>query len=233
MGGAAKRTPSSPHFPSPFPPQPTDPNHPAVSFLHDPEPAGVLSDSEANIVGLSSWNPALSYDPDRMSATPYSISKTSRDSAVRVPPPPPSYVAGEFEAYTGNMEHGNSETETEKQSFGPSPYPQPLFQAGELSEYESVFEHGGEERETEGFMPHYFFPSQGFWEFPAVFFSAGPMHMSSPWFDPNIYYPFLTPPGAFSHYHSNYETGGDYWDKVGYERVYGPQYEYEPMHVKN
>lgn len=87
------------------------------------------------------------------------------------------------------QEHGNSEMEAEEQmfsSFGPSP--QPVLQTGELSEYESILEYGHEEREMEEkvFMPHYSFPSQGFWELPVIFNSAGPMHSSSQWLEANL-----------------------------------------------
>lgn len=151
MGGAAKMA--------------SDPDHPAIWFLHDSDPTGVLSNSKANIDSPSWWNPVLSYDVVRNSA-----SKTSHYSVTVLPPPPP-YIPREFEAYVGNLEHGNSEMEAEEQmfsSFGPSP--QPVFQAGELSEYESISEYGHEERETEeeAFMPHYSFPSKGFWELPVV-----------------------------------------------------------------
>lgn len=230
MGGAAKRPSPPPLVPSWFPLLPPDPYHPTVSLLRDPEPTAFLS-KRANMDDPPSRNPALSSDLVRKSATPYSISKTSPHREVSALPPPPSYTAGEFEAYVGNVEHGNSETETEQQPFGSlGPYPEPGFQAGELSKYESIFEHGNEERETEGdgFMPHYSFPSQGFWKFPAVFPFAGRRHPSSQRPEPSINDPFLPAqiPGAFSHFHSKYETGGDYWDEMGYGRFNYPKAEY-------
>lgn len=225
MGGAAKM---ASYVSSWFPPPPTAPDHPAVSFLHDPEPTGVFSNSKANIDSPSWWNPVLRYDVVSNSATPYSASKTSHYSDVRVLPPPPPYIPGEFEAYTGNLEHGNSEMEAEVQvtsSSGPSP--QPVFQAGELSEHEYISEFGHEERETEEeAIPHYSFPSQGFWESPVVFASAGPMRPSSRWLEADLKYPsFSGPvaPGRLSHFHSKYETGGNYWDEVGYDRFYYPK----------
>lgn len=222
MGGAAIMASSASHVSSWFPPLPTDPDHPAISFLHDPDPTGVLS--KANIDSPSWWNPVLSYDVVRNSATPDSASKTSHYSVTVLPPPPP-YIPREFEAYVGNLEHGNSEMEAEEQmfsSFGPSP--QPVFQA----EYESISEYGHEERETEEevFMPHYSFPSQGFWDLPVVFNSAGPMHSSSQWLEANLNYPFSGPvaPPMLSHFHSMYKTGGKYWDEVGYDGFYYPNY---------
>lgn len=230
MGGVAKRPSPPPLVPSWFPLLPPDPYHPTISLLRDPEPTAFLS-KRANMDDPPSRNPALGSDLVRKSATPHSISKTSPHREVSALPPPPAYTAGEFEAYLGNVEHGNSETETEQQPFGSlGPYPEPGFQAGELSKYESIFEHGNEERETEGdgFMPHYSFPSQGFWKFPAVFPFAGRRHPSSPRPEPNINDPFLPAqiPGAFSHFRSKYETGGDYWDEMGYGRFNYPKAEY-------
>lgn len=178
-----------------------------------------------------SWNLLLGYDLFREAATPYPVSQTSQHREVGALPPPPSYAAGEFEAYVGNVEHGNSETETEQQPSGSlGPHPEPVFQAGELSEYESIFEHGHEERETEedGFMPHYSFPSHGLWEFPAVLPFAARRHPSSPRRDASVNGPYLPAqiPGAFSHFHSKYESGGDYWDEVGYGRFGYPEAEY-------
>lgn len=220
MGGAAVMASSASHVSSWFPLPPTDPDHPAVSFLHDPDPTGVLS--KANIDSPSWGNPVLSYDVVRNSA-----SKTSHYPVTVLPPSPP-YIPWEFEAYVGNLEHGNSEMEAEEQmfsSFGPSP--QPVFQAGEMSEYESILAYGHEERETEEevFMPHYSFPSQGFWNLPVVFNSAGPMRSSSQWLEANLKYPFSGPvaPRMLSHFHSMYKTGGKYWDGVGYDGFYYPK----------
>lgn len=221
MGGVAETPSSAPLVSSWFPFLPPDPHHPAVSLLRDA--AGFLSNAGANMDDPPSWNPVLSYELLRKSATPYSMSVTSQHRDVSALPPPPLYEAGEFEAYVGNVEHGSSETEAEHQPFGSSgPYPEPVFQAGELSEYESIYEHENEERETEGdgFMPHYSFPSQEFWEFPAVSPFAGARHPSSQRLEPSVNDPFRPGqiPGAFSHFHSKYETGGDYWDEVGYGR---------------
>lgn len=220
MGGAAQRPSSAPLDTSWFPLLPPDLYHPAVSL---PEPTQFLPNAGANMADPPSWNPALSYDLVRKPATPHSPSKTSQHSDVSALPPPPEYVAGELEAYVGNEERGNSETETEQQPFGSwGPYPELLFRAGELSQYESVFEHGNEERETEvdGFMPHYSFPPQGFWKFPAVFPVPGPRPPSSLRLEPSMNSPFLPGrvPGAFSHFQSKYQRGGDYWDEVGFRR---------------
>lgn len=215
MGGVAQKPSSSPLVSSWFRLLPPDLYHPAVSL---PGLTEFLPDVRANMDDPPSWNPVLSYDL-RKSATPYSTSMTSQHGEVSALPPLPSYVAGEFEAYVGNVEHGNSERETEQQPFGSwGPFPEPVFQAGELSQYESIFEHGNEERETEadGFMPHYSFPPQGFWRFPRVFPVTRPRHPS----EPSMNDPFFPAriPGAFSHFQSKYERGGNYWDEAGFRR---------------
>ncbi|CAG10071.1 unnamed protein product [Tetraodon nigroviridis] len=151
MGDTSKGPSSSPLLSPWFPLLPPDPYHPALSLLRDPEPIGFLSNSGASMDNPSSWNPVFSYDLVGKPVTPYSIWETSQHHDISALPPPPSYVAGEFEAYVGDVEHGNSETEAEQLGFGfLGPYPEPAFQAGELSEYEFILEHGNEERETEG-----------------------------------------------------------------------------------
>lgn len=96
MGGAAKMASSVSHVSSWFPPLPTDPDHSAILFLHYPDQTGVLLNSKANIDSPSWWNPVLSYDVVRNSA-----SKTSHYSVTVLPPPPP-HIPREFEAYVGN-----------------------------------------------------------------------------------------------------------------------------------
>lgn len=213
---------SAPRLSSWFPLPPADPGHAAVS-----EPPGVPWNRKANIDGPSRWNPGLSYDLVRKSAAPYWLLKPARYSDVL--PPPPSYMPAESEAYAESLEHANSEAEAEAPMFGSSgPSPDPVFQAGELREYESILEFGNEERETEeeGFVPHYSFSPHGFWEFPVAFASAGPVRSSSQRLDANMKYPPSAgpvPPGTLSHFHSNYEAGGNYWDEVGYERFLYPK----------
>lgn len=238
MGDTSKGPSSSPLLSPWFPLLPPDPYHPALSLLRDPEPIGFLSNSGASMDNPSSWNPVFSYDLVGKPVTPYSIWETSQHHDISALPPPPSYVAGEFEAYVGDVEHGNSETEAEQLGFGfLGPYPEPAFQAGELSEYEFILEHGNEERETEGdgFMPHYSFPSQGFWEFPAVFPSVGPRHPSFQRLEPSINHPVLPGPipGAFSHFHSKYQTGEDFWDEGGYGRFHYPEVEHQTVYSEN
>lgn len=110
-------------------------------------------------------------------------------------------------------------------SFAPSP--QPVLQAGKLSEYESILEYGHKEMEMEEevFMPHYSFPSQGFWELSVIFNSAGPMHSSSQRLEANLKYPFSGPvaPSMLSQLHLMYKTSGKYWDEVGYGGFYYPK----------
>ena len=231
-GGGGAKTPSyAPLLSSWFPLLPPDLYHPAVSLLRGPEPTGFLSNARANIDDPPSWNPVLAHDLVRKSVTPYSTSKTSDAGAL----PPPAYIAGDLESYVGNVDQGHSETEAEQQPFGSwGPYPEPVFQAGELSQYESIFEHGNEERETDGdgFVPHYSFPSQGFWELPANFALAGPRPPSSQRLLKPITDDPLLPgqvPGALSHFHSKYEKGSDYWDEVGYGRFHHPKVKYEPF----
>lgn len=229
MGGVADVASSAPRVSSWFPMPPADPGHAAIRSLQDPEPSGLLWNSKANIDGPSRWNPGLTYDLVRKSAAPYLLLKPSRYSDVRVLPPPPSYIPAESEAYVENLGHGNSGAEAEAQMFGSSgPCPDPVLKAGGLSEYESILEFGNDDRETEeeGFVPHYSFSPQGFWEFPVVFASAGPIRSSSQRLEANTKYPPCAgpvPPGTPSHFHSNYEAGGNYWDEVGYERFYYPK----------
>lgn len=178
--------------------------------------------------------------PAQPSSVSYPVSTTSYTSQpgpdVGLPPPPPLYQAGELEHYEENLEHGDLERETEELSFPappPPPYPGPDFQAGELSRYESVYEHGNTERETEdqGFMPvpPYLPAELGAEELSAHSISEeGPKELVSEHLrpiGPSYYYLFLTgqlPPGAYSHFQSDYETGSDHWDEDHYERYHYP-----------
>lgn len=222
-----------------FPPQPSDVNHPAVSYLYEPVRGGVYSSPKTNqanpttgVSSVASWNSAPSWDPVEDSVTTNTVSKTSR------PLPeadvfPPSFVAGELETYVEKLETGDTEMETEELSFGPpppppAPYPEPVYQGGEFSKYASIFEHGNEERETEeqGFLPPYSAPPNAY-KLPVASPEESERSVSQG-FQPNLYPLFMTgqlPPGTLSHFQSDYETGGDHWGEVHYERYYYPEAE--------
>lgn len=229
---------SSPSFPS----QPSDVNHPAVSYLYEPVRGGEYSSPKTNqanpttgVSSVASWSSAPSWDPAEDSVTPYTVSRTSQpitEAGVF----PPSFVAGELETYQENLEAGVSEMETEEFSSRPplpppAPYPEPFYQAGEFSNYASIVEHGNEERETEdqGFLPPYSSPPKAY-KLPVVSpeVSAPEDSDHSQGFQPNLYRLFMRgqlPPGTLSHFRSDYETGGDHWDEVHYERYYYPEAE--------
>lgn len=229
-----------------FRPPPTDMIDAAVSFFHDPVRRGGLTNTKPSsnlarsLPGVSSRNYGPNYDPVGEPVPAYTLSGKSQSSDDVVPPH--SFMAGELEDYIGNLEHGNSEVETEELNFGllsPShPYLRPAFQAGELIEYGSIMEHGDEEREIEeqGFMPHYFFTPQGVQELPTISMSPGHMYPFSQRLELNMRYPFLSgerPPGTMLHFHSDFETGGDHWDEVHYERYHYPKPEHEEHPMKN
>ncbi len=211
-------------------------NHPAVSFLYEPEDevySGSETDPEIPSPAMStvaSWGPDLSWAPaeEESFSVLYETSEPSPD--LSLPPPPPLYQAGELANYENNFEHGDSEMETEEFSFmpplPPEPYPGPAYQAGELSKYASVFEHGNEESETE---------EQGFVSMvpPGAELSLAPMSegLEQPVaqelgpLGPNEYYLFLTgqlPPGTVTHFQSDYKTSRDHWGEVHYERYHYP-----------
>ncbi|XP_070833372.1 uncharacterized protein [Chaetodon trifascialis] len=225
------------------PAQPSGVNHPAVSFFYEPANEGVYSGPDAypanpatGVSGVASWTPTLGWNPVEESTTGYTVSRTSEPLPdIGLPPPPPFFQAGGLETYHGNLEHGNSEMETEETSFLlPPPPPVPHqgsgFQAGELMNYESIFEHGNEERETEeqGFMPlpPYAAAPQGAQLSAAASTFEGPVQPVSQELGslgPNEYYLFLTgqlPPGTVSHFESDYEAGSDHWSEVHYEKYY-------------
>lgn len=230
-----------------FPPQPSDVNHPAVSYSYEPVRGGMYSSPKTNqanpttgVSSVASWNSAPSWDPVEDSELTYTVSEPLQP--LTEVGAPPSFVAGELETYLEKLETGDSEVETEELSYGPpppppppppAPYPEPVYQGGELSNYESIFEHGNEERETEdqGFLPPYAAPPEAY-ELPV----ASPEESAPGEFDrsvsqgfrPNLYHLFMTgqlPPGMLSHFQSDYETGGDHWGEVHYERYYYPEAE--------
>ncbi|XP_071336397.1 uncharacterized protein [Trachinotus anak] len=225
--------------------QPSTMNHPAVSFLHNPErryPSPVRSRLTARPSSEASWNVAPGWDPVEESTTAHSVSRTSQPRpGIGLPPPPPLFQAGELAHYEDNLVHGTEERETEELNLvppPPPPYPGPLFQAGELDHYESVLEHGNEERETETEEPIYAHgsrarESESLMRLPPFELYNPPTSNSnlqpappavSP-VGPSKYYLFLTgqlPPGTFSHFESDYESGIDHWDDVHYERYHFP-----------
>lgn len=149
---------------STFPPVPTDPNDPAVSFINNQGPIGDPLNSGADVYGLPLYSPAHSYYLFSGSS-PYSTPGTSQHPQLSFVPP--AYVAGEFEGYIQNVEHGNSETQQQSLiSFGP--YLQPVYKPGELSHYGSTVGHGNVamEAKEQWPLPYYYYPSQGFWESP-------------------------------------------------------------------
>ncbi|XP_042357995.1 formin-like protein 20 [Plectropomus leopardus] len=220
------------------PAQPSRVNHPAVSFLYDPEEEGVYA-SPGNYPESSSPTPDMSSEvPMEESTTDYIASRTSQPLPVIGLPAPPYFEAGELDHYEANMEHGNSEAETEELSFPPPPpppvppYPDFGYQAGELNHYASIYEHGNEERETEeqGFLPPPPPPPYAAKpeEEPAALAPEEaieqPVAQLMPP-KPNLRYLFLTgqfPPGTYTHYQSNYETGRDHWDEAHYEKYHYP-----------
>lgn len=230
---------ASPSLSSSFQSVPAQPSHvayPAVSYAYEPGNGRVYSRPQTHPAGPTpgvssdSRNTAVSWDPVPGPETSHSVSRISQSSKAGALPPPPLYVGGELERYEQSLEHGNSETETEEQSFmppppPPGPYPQPVFQAGELSKYASIFEHGNEERETEeqGFGPYYSSASQTAQELPVPSAAQGVVNPVPQQYGPNMHYLFLTgqlPPGTLSHFQSDYETGGHSQDEVHYERYY-------------
>lgn len=229
-----------------FPPQPSDVNHPA-GCCSDLEPVrgGVYSSPKTNqanpttgVSSVTSWNSAPSWGPVEDSVTTYTGSKTSQP-LPEVDFFPPSFVAGELETYTKKLETGDSELETEELSFGPpppppAPYPEPVYRGGEFSSYASIFEDGNEEREVEdqGLLPPYSAPPKAY-KLPVAspedeFAPEESERFVSRGYQPNLYQLFMTgqlPPGTLSHFRSDYETGGDHWGEVHYERYYYPEAE--------
>lgn len=174
---------------------------------------------------VSMWNSAPVWDPVEESTTTFATYRTSQPSPEIMLPPPPQYQTGALEHFQDNFEYGNSESETEQPSSPPAlpPYLGPSFQAGELSQYESTFEHGNEDRETE---------EQGFRPFPPYASARlGAGHRSSQMLPAGPTIPnyhrrlFLTgqlPPGTYSNFQTDYETGANNRDESSYERYHYP-----------
>lgn len=241
------------HYGSGAPAQPSSMSYPeAVYSSPGNYPAG--SSHFPGMSGGASWNAAPGWDPVEEPSTAYTGFGTSQPAPDFGLPPPPFFQAGELSQYEGNMEHGNSERETEELSFPPPPLPllpplPPLptypglgFQAGELSQYEYISEHGNEERETEeqgfGFMPPPPLASEPLYAplpheaelSPSSMSVKGPVELRP--VGRSQHYLFLTgqlPPGTYSHYKSAYEQGRDHWDETHYERFHFPVYQNPAM----
>ncbi|XP_056252133.1 uncharacterized protein LOC130181755 [Seriola aureovittata] len=199
--------------------QPSYVNQPALSFRHEPVdekmysspqtyPASsgptTLSSSEA------SWNVAPAWDPVEESTTARGVSQPRPD--IGLPPPPPFYQAGELERYEENFEHGNTERETEELNFVPPP---PPYAA---PDYKSISNHGtGEGKPGLGLM--------GLPPFELKSLPNSDSHLQPVPVGPSQYYLFLTgqlPPGTYTNYQADYETGRNYWDEDHYERYHFP-----------
>ncbi|XP_029926382.1 leucine-rich repeat extensin-like protein 5 isoform X2 [Myripristis murdjan] len=192
------------------------------------------------------------WDPEEEPPTSQSVSRTSepRPNMFLPPPPPTKFQAGELAHMEQIYDHGNSEHETEEQSYMPPPPPPPPFpgpsnpegfQAGELTHFSSIYEHGDEERETEEhFLPMIPYkmapqpvespnqksvnvPDPDNLEVPEV--PAPPVSQMLRPVPGSHYYLFLTgqlPPGTVTHYQSDYEHGRDHWSDFHYERHHFP-----------
>ncbi|XP_054455732.1 uncharacterized protein LOC129092013 [Anoplopoma fimbria] len=169
----------------------------------------------------ASWNaPPPVWDPVEESTTTSRKSPPTPDIGL---PPPPFYQAGTLDHYEANFDNGNRETED--LNFPAPPLPYPGFQAGALSQFTSILENGNEERETEeqGFMPPppYASAPQGdkvFAVSPTI--PAQPVPQALRPVRRSQFYLFLTgqlPPGTYTHFKSDYETGKDHSDEVHYE----------------
>ncbi|XP_049456573.1 uncharacterized protein LOC125903600 [Epinephelus fuscoguttatus] len=226
------------------PAQPSSVSSPAASYPYASEAgvypsAGGYPGSSGPAPGMSSvgsWNAAPAWSPVEESG--FTMSGTSQPTPDIGFPAPPFYQAGELDHYQSNMEHGNSEVESEELSLPLPPpppplppFPEPGYQAGELSHYESTFEHGNEERETEeqGFMPPPPFAPVPLDAEAVASTLEGPTQPApqalTP-LKPSFYYRFLTgqlPPGTYTHFQSNYEQGSDHWDEDHYERYHYPE----------
>ncbi|XP_035027805.2 histone-lysine N-methyltransferase 2D-like [Hippoglossus stenolepis] len=209
------------------PAQSANMNDPAVSYYYDPMKGGEYSSyypaSTRPATDPPSQAPFLDAEE---STTDLSVSRTSPPIMdINVLPPPP-FQAGELKHYEENFEDGNYEGE-EDFNVPPPPLPESEYQAGELSHFESTYEHGNEEREAEeqglGPPPLYELSSTS-----AASTSEENLQPAPPEEEPlrpSQLYLFLTgrlPPGALSHFQSEYEHGGDHWNDVLYERYQFP-----------
>lgn len=172
-------------------------------------------------------------------------------SGSRLPPSaaggafPQPYVGGQLENYMTNVEHGDSQRQTEEmRSLVPLPPPVPgppaeEYKGGNLQIYSSEFAHGDHKRETEerGELPYrpYFGAARGAGPVGTVAVAAAPVAPAGPstifyppgptGLDPRTYYLFITgqlPPGTYSHASATHEAGGNHYGEAHYER-FGPQ----------
>ncbi|XP_075932007.1 uncharacterized protein LOC142931793 [Anarhichas minor] len=179
----------------------------------------------------ASWSAPPVWDPVEESAA------ASRNS-MPAPyiGPPPFFQAGKLNHYETNLEHGNTDGETEELNFPapppqqPQPLPYPGYQAGELSRYTSDLEHGNGEWETEeqGYMPPppYASAPQGVEVSAAsTSFPTQPVPLALTPVGWSQYYLFLTgqlPSGTYTHFQEDHENGRDYLDEAHYERSHNP-----------
>ncbi|XP_022052029.2 uncharacterized protein LOC110952679 [Acanthochromis polyacanthus] len=204
------------HPPPSFPPPPTDINDPTVSYLVDRQNPPGFPPPSSNLNG-----PGVSYLVDG----PVTSSSADVEPGPGILPVPPVHQAGELERFEGNVEHGNSERETEELGIlPPPPHLERIYQGGELSSYASSFEHGNSESESQnqGFRPG---PPFGGAELQSGFTVGGGLVQSlpRPWrpSPPGDFYLFLTgqlPPGTLSHFRTEYEAGRDHWNSDHYEK---------------
>ncbi|XP_047458472.1 extensin-2-like [Mugil cephalus] len=209
---------------------PAPPTHfkPVGKEYSSPDPYPASSSSIPHTFsGVPNWSP--------VEKSTYTVSRASPPRpAAGLLPPPPVYEPGELELYEENVEHGNSERESEELSGmppppPPPPYPKLFYQPGDLYEYSAIFDHGNSERETEdqGFRP----PSYAEVGVSTSESSSSghvqpvPQHLTS--FGPNRHHYFLflsgqLPPGTLSHFLMENENGADHWNEVYYERYHYP-----------
>ncbi|XP_029306196.1 WASH complex subunit 3-like [Cottoperca gobio] len=227
------------HYSSPqgAPTQHSSVSYPADSFPYEsmdvylsPGTYPASSNPTPDMSAEASWNAAPGWDPVPEFKTAYTASRTPQPAPDIVLPPPPYFQAGKLYQYE-NMDHGNSERETEELSF-PAPPPPPLpssgFQAGELSKYESILDYGTEERETEeqGFIPLPPYASEPQGAEVSSYSTLGPVHPLPRELTPfglSQYYHFLTgqlPPGTYTQSQSEYESGSDTGQKPIYKKYH-------------
>ncbi|XP_031694090.1 uncharacterized protein LOC116376757 [Anarrhichthys ocellatus] len=186
-------------------------SYPAVEDVVYSSPGAYPASSSLSLDMSSeaSWSAPPVWDPVEESAA------ASRNS-MPTPyiGPPPFFQAGELNHYETNLEHGNTDRETEELNFPapppqqPQPLPYPGYQAGELSRYTSDLEHGNGEWETveQGYMPPppYASAPQGVEVSAAsTSFPAQPVPLALTPVGWSQYYLFLTgqlPSGTYTHF---------------------------------
>lgn len=164
---------------------------------------------------------------------------------------PQSYVGGHLDNYMANLEHGNSQSQTEQMSAllppphvpGP-PSPPEEYQGGDLHVYSSSFAHGDHAQETEerGQPPYrpYYVASRvggavgGVAEAPVALAPLSPQRVFYPpgsvGLDPRTYYLFMTgqlPRGTYTHASATHDAGGDHYGEAHYER-----FDLQPMPIE-